>query len=71
MIAGAGFTKMGSVITECPWGQQECVLNLDVCPAIGVDAESVSGALTPHSAISTIAAAMNLVFTQARQSVLD
>jgi len=53
---------MGRAMRECPWGQQECVLNPDVCPAVGVDAESASGALTPHNTVSNIATAMNLVF---------
>lgn len=54
-----------------PLGQQECFLNLEPCRAAGIVAESARGADTPHSETSISAAAMNLVFIQARQSVLD
>lgn len=60
--AGGGLTKMGRANEECPFGQQACVFNATVCLGVGIDAANTSGTLALHSEISTIAAAMSLVF---------
>jgi hypothetical protein len=58
---------MGRANAKCSRGQQERFPNAADL-ALCIEAARANGALTPHSETSSNAAAMNLIFIQARQS---